>query len=199
MYCFWGEINMNMYKLKVTGGNNVVNRIIYDFKFVMLNCFVNRIPCWHLRKSFYLLCGMSIGKKTRIGINTIIFEPQKVCIGDRTIINDNCYIDARGGLNIGNDVSISAKSCIYTTSHDVDSSFFEYKEYACKVENNVWLGSNSLIIGPSLIKSNTVIGAGSVFKGVSEKNGIYIGNPAKLKKIRKIKQNYEVDFKAYFR
>lgn len=176
-----------------------ISRVVYDLKFISLNCVINKIPCWFVRKIAYLLYGVHIGKESRIGINTIIHEPDKLYIGNRTFINDNCYLDARGGLYIGNDVSISANSCIYTTSHDVNSSIFEYQEYACKIENNVWLGANSIIISPTILRRNTVLGASCVYKGISVKNGVYVGNPGKLLGKRKIKSSYKINFNPYFR
>lgn len=174
-------------------------RIVYDFKHIFLNCFVNKIPCWNLRKCIYILYGTKIGKLSRIGINTIIHNPDKLQIGERTIINDNCYLDARGGIIIGKDVSISSKTCIFTTTHDVNSSIFQYKEYECKIDDNVWIGANSTLIAPVILKQKTIIGAASVYKGVSEENGIYIGNPAKIIAKRNLDISYKIDFKPYFR
>ena len=46
--------------------------------------------------------------------------------------------------------------------------------------DNVYVASNSTVIGKIRIGSNVVIGAGSVVTGDLPGNGVYVGNPAKL-------------------
>lgn len=54
-----------------------------DMTFIILNCLVNRIPCWRIRKKFYEGFGMKIGKGARIGLYTIIIAPQKIELGGK--------------------------------------------------------------------------------------------------------------------
>lgn len=81
-----------------------------DIQYIILNHFVCRIPSWHLRKIFYKRFGMKIKKDARIGIGTIIISPEKISIGLRSVVNNNCVIDGSGGVIIEDDVSISAFS-----------------------------------------------------------------------------------------
>lgn len=46
--------------------------------------------------------------------------------------------------------------------------------------DNVYVASNSTVIGEISVGSNVIIGAGSVVTGDMESNGVYVGNPAKL-------------------
>ena len=174
-------------------------RAYRDLIFVFLNFFVNYIPIWHFRKFIYQLLGMKIGKGARIALGTIVEKPQYIIIGERTIINEKCHIDGRGGLKIGNDVSISIYSKIITASHYKDSCDFEYYNGKVIIKDNVWLGCNAIILDSSIIEGNTIIGAGSVFKGNSNKNDIYIGNPATLVSKRNLKEKYKIQNKTYFR
>ena len=84
-----------------------MSRIIKDFQYIFLNNFVNNIPSWKIRKIFYQFFGMDIKKGSRIAIKTIVINPKGITLGDRSIINECCFIDGRGGLVIGTDVSIS--------------------------------------------------------------------------------------------
>ncbi|MDF2943095.1 MAG: putative acetyltransferase [Herbinix sp.] len=176
-----------------------IKRILEDGRYIILNCITNKIPCWTLRKCIYEMYGMKIGRNARIGMNTVIINPKGISIGKRTIINEFCHLDGRGGLKIGNNVSVSINSMILTTTHLIDSPIFEYIEGAVVIEDNVWLGSNSLVLNNSFIKKKCIIGAGAVFKGISEPDSVYIGNPVKLLKKRNLKTSYQIDYKPYFR
>lgn len=185
-----------IFKLRVDMDNMLLRS---DFKYIFLNGFVRHIPCWTIRKCFYKLFGMSISDDSRIGIGTIIVAPKKIALGARSIINSYCFIDGSGGLIIEQDVSISSCSKILSATHDTSSDFFEYITHPIIIRRNAWIGSGAIILDNSELKEFTVIGAGGVFKGVSEEKGIYVGNPAKKIKTRLLDKNYPIDFHPYFR
>lgn len=170
-----------------------------DFQYVILNCFTNRIPCWMIRKLFYKLFGMKIEKKARIGLHTVVIAAQNIIIGQRSVINEYCYLDGSGKIIIGDNVSISSYAKIITSTHYVDSPFFEYCTNKICIENNVWVGACSIILDGSILKCKSVISSGCVFKNIAEENTVYFGNPAKLLKSRNLKNNYDIDYKPYFR
>lgn len=174
-------------------------RIKKDLKYVILNCIINNIPAWFIRRFCYTLLGMKIGHGSRIGIKTIIDEPKRIEIGNNTIINEYCFIDGRGGLKIGNNVSISVYSKILSASHKINSSTFEYFEGNVIIEDRVWIGMNAIVLENSKLLENSVIGAGCVFKGTTLRNSIYIGNPAKLIKKRDLEGDYVINYNPYFR
>ena len=165
---------------------------------IILNRWVRNIPFWTIRKLFYRIFGMKIGKKARIGIGTYVIRPRRIVIGERSVINQNCYLDARGGLFIGQDVSISVGTKFISATHDPDNEDFAYKEGAIEVKDNVWTGADAIILNDTVLEKGTVIGAGCVFKGQSVEDGIYVGNPAKLLRNRRA-SDYRLNYKTYFR
>ena len=175
-----------------------LRRLKFDLKYMFLNSFVNHIPAWTIRKMFYKLFGIKLGKKSRIGINTIIMEPKNIKIGDRTIINENCHLDGRGGLEIENDASISFGTVIITGTHD-SSNGFEFKSDKVIIKDHVWIGTHAIILNGSIIEKYCIIGAGCVFKGNTEEKGIYVGNPSKLIKYRENVNDYKINYKPFFR
>lgn len=166
---------------------------MYNLAWFFLNVIITNIPFWPLRKLIFCLFGMKIGKSSRIGMKTIIQSPWNLKIGSNSIINEFCFIDARGGINIGNNVSISYGSKIVTASHKLDDDNFEYFEESVAINNNCWLGLNAIILNGSIIRTGSVIGSGSVFKGKTEEYMIYIGNPAKPLKKRKLSEDFKLD------
>ena len=52
-----------------------IKKLIYDLLLVFLNYFVARIPCWHIRKLFYFIFGLKIGKGSRINQRVFLYNP----------------------------------------------------------------------------------------------------------------------------
>ncbi|MCJ1968891.1 acyltransferase [Lactococcus carnosus] len=179
--------------------NNFKGRIKGDLVYFALNSVVCYIPFWFIRRFFYQIFGLKLLKGSRISVKTVVVSPKKIILGKRVIINENCILDGRGGLIIGNDVSISMGSKIITASHKSSSSSFEYKSSETVIENNVWLGVDAIILDNSYLREGVIISAGSVFKGESERLGIYSGNLAKKVAIRKLKKNYEIEYHPFLR
>lgn len=175
------------------------SRLKSDFSYVFLNNFICYVPIWHVRKFFYKIFGLKIDSDSRICMKTVIVNPRSIIIGKRTIINENCFIDGRGGLTIGNDVSISVYSKIVTASHKSYSSSFEYKTSKTVIEDNVWLGLGAIVLDNTYLSEGVIVSAGSVIKGKTEKYGIYTGNFASLTGKRNLKEKYELNYKPYFR
>ena len=176
----------------------ILKKIIYDFILVFLNYFVAYIPCWPLRKLFYLVFGMKIGRNTRINQRVFIYNPWNIRIASNTIINSFVILDGRGGLEIGSNTSISMRSVVYTASHRTNSELFEYYEKPTVIGDGCWIGVGAVVLPGSILADNTVIGATSVFRGSSEPNGIYVGNPAIFFKHRELKKAISLDFLEFF-
>lgn len=163
--------------------------LLCDADYIFLNYFVASIPCWHIRKLFYILHGMKIGKGTRINMKTIIYAPWKIRIGTNSIINEHTLLDGRGQLLIGNDVSVSMFSILYTASHYSWSPEFKYYTKKTILHDGVWIGARAIVMPGSEIMNHSIIAANSVYSGgISEMKKVYRGNPAKVYTDRKIEE-----------
>ncbi len=172
-------------------------RLKFDWEYIYLNRIVNRIPCWSIRRTLYRKRGMQIGTNARIGIGTVVVMPSKIKIGARTTINENCFLDGRGGLSIGRNTSISVFTKIISASHkEEDFEFFSKKTV---IGNRVWIGTGAIVLDGSKLADYTVLGAGAVFKGSSESGDVLIGNPARRIRKRKGTKKYQLQYNAYFR
>lgn len=97
----------------------LIKRFVDAVLYIFYNYIVAYIPSWTLRKCFYILGGMKIGKGSRIYMKCKVRSPWNIRIGNNTIINEECYLDGRGSLIIGNNVSISYYTVIITASHEL--------------------------------------------------------------------------------
>lgn len=123
-------------------------------------------------------------------------------------IGDNCFYQPTTLPNepklikLNNNVKIATNVFFYT--HDVINSVFSvidkvpYDTHSSCIEiyDNVFIGANSVLIGPLKIGPNAIVAAGSVVTKNVEEGTIVGGNPAKvigkfedLKKKRKIDKN----------
>lgn len=172
----------------------------YELQYLFCNYFIANIPFWFIRRLLYILMGMKIGKNSRILMKTMVINPRGIIIGNRTIINEKCYLDGRGTISIGDDVSVSHYTRIITGSHDICSSDFRYITKAVIIENNVFIGSGGIILGGGYLKRGCVIAAGSVCKsGQYSEYGLYSGVPAAFVLKRDIEDDYQLgDWKPWF-
>lgn len=176
-----------------------VKNIKSDFTNVFLNNFICHVPCWKIRKVFYKLFGMKIGKDSRILMGTRVLAPKKISIGERTYINEYCILDGRGKLTIGDDVNISMYTMILTAAHSKSSNKFAYRSSPVVIEDHVWTGSRAIVLDKSVLRKASVLAAGSVFKGTTEPDTVYSGVPAKKIGPRNLKGEYHNVWKPYFR
>ena len=174
-----------------------LDSIIYFF----LNYFVCNIPIWTIRKALYKMLGLKIGKGSRILMKVIVVHPWKITIGDNTYINEHCFLDGRGGLIIGSNVTIAIYSKLITGYHNIDDESFTYLEKKIIIKDNCAVFADSIVLGGAFLNRGTVLSVGSVAKaGTYVKNGVYAGNPIKLIRKRKAEEfSVPQKWKIYFR
>lgn len=154
---------------------------IYSFfAYYVMNVIVAYIPIWWFRKFYYKLFGMKIGRGTMLNMTQYIFSPNKITIGDYTNINRGCFIDGRGGCNIGNSVSISHKVSIVTGSHDANSINFSGIYLPIVIKDYAWIGINAIILQGVVIGEGAVVAAGAVVTKDVPAYTIVGGIPAKV-------------------
>lgn len=88
-------------------------------------------------------------------------------IGDNTVINEDCVLDGRGVLDIGNNVSISMRTMIFAGAHAVNSDCFGYIKRKVVIKDNVWTGVGSIILPGVVLLDKVILAAGSVAKSGS--------------------------------
>jgi maltose O-acetyltransferase len=155
--------------------------------YYLLNNVILRIPFWYVRRNFLIKMGYKIDKSCSILVGCLVFGVgSRLEIGKHTTINSSCILDARSSLKIGNKCSISRGVVFISRSHDYNSKDFDLENYPITVGDNVWIGTNAIILPKVNIGDNCVIGAGAVVTSNCDKNGVYVGNPARLIKYRKI-------------
>jgi acetyltransferase-like isoleucine patch superfamily enzyme len=121
----------------------------------------------------------------------------EIIIGNTVHIVQNCMLFGYGGLQIGNNCTISASSKIYSQSNlpknpENKSEIVSIMPYSSAhfilspvfLGDNVWLGLNSIIMPGSSILSNSFVVSNSLVMDEHAKNSHIQGQPAKTVKKR---------------
>lgn len=133
-----------------------------DFKLFILHLVSLHIPLHYIRKAFFKIAGVKIGKGSVIHMGCKFFEPKGVSIGDDTIIGNNAFLDGRALLLIGNHVDIASEVMIYNSEHDIESSEFKAIEAEVSIGDYVFIGPRAIILPGVRIGKGAVVAAGAV-------------------------------------
>ena len=106
--------------------------------------------------------------------------------------NPGIYINAAGGLKLGNNVNIGQNTIITTTNHYKYDHRKLSTTTGVEIGDNVWIGANCSIVAGSVIGSNVTIGAGCYIKGEIPSDVTVIQSAATIEIIPK-KRGYEWD------
>lgn len=155
-------------------------------KYLILN-FVRQIFVF-IRTSYYAYILNIKFSKIRVYGNVTIVSPEKLIVGEGFRINENVYINAEGGVHLGQNVTLSSGAKIISAGIDLELLNADREKlnyHRCDkviIGNNVWLGANSIILpGCNLLGNNVVVAAGSVVtKEVVESNVVVGGIPARI-------------------
>lgn len=112
-----------------------------------------------------------------------------------TLINYNCTILDTSPVHIGANAFIAPGVCLACSGHAIDPKQ-RTKDAICTskpitLEDDVWIGANTVVCGGVTIGRGSVIGAGSVVTKDIPENVIAVGNPCRV--IRKITEKDKIN------
>ena len=121
-----------------------------------------------LRRYFFMqkIIGFNRGVPWPVDFRSKVIGHQFIKKGIMCDPGDNIgvYINAFGGLSLGNNVNIGQNTTITTTNHDV----YDHRKIGSKtgieIGDNVWIGANCSIVAGVRIGNNVTIGAGCTIR-----------------------------------
>lgn len=151
----------------------------------------------------------SVGQNVQISRNAVFYNPQNICVGNHTRIDDQVVISAGSQVTIGryvhlslgvsilgkgeivieDFVSVSVKTSIFSSNDDysgaymtnptVPSHLTNVDSGLVQIRKHVVIGAHSVVLPHSDLGTESAYGALSLMKGKYESNSIYAGSPAK--------------------
>jgi len=135
------------------------------------NYVISRVPSYSIRHAWYRnVLGVELGRGAGVHLGCYIWyygpsslrRERLLVIGDRSRINRDCCLDARGGLRIGNDVSISPRVTILTAEHPPDDEEFRVQTKPVTIEDHVFIGMHAIILPGVTLRAGAMVAAGAV-------------------------------------
>jgi virginiamycin A acetyltransferase len=110
-----------------------------------------------------------------------------VVIGENCYINSGTVIYSGHGVTFGKGVLIASNCTLAAANHEYRFSNktilgggFTPSKGGIVIEDDVWIGANSVLLDGTIIRKGVVVGAGSLVRGELKEYGIYVGTPSRL-------------------
>jgi acetyltransferase-like isoleucine patch superfamily enzyme len=141
--------------------------------------------------------GIFFGNNFSLGSNSIIectgvirYIGEELIVGNNVGIAQNCFIQVRGKVKIGNNVIFGPSVSIFSENHNFDDpdlliSMQGETRKGVNIEDGVWIGTRSVILDGVTIGRNSIIAAGSIVNKDIPAYSVVGGVPAKFLKDRK--------------
>jgi virginiamycin A acetyltransferase len=114
-----------------------------------------------------------------------------VIIGEGSYVNSGTVIYTGNGVRIGRGVLIAANCTFAPTNHEfsradipIAKQGFQKDRGGIIVEDDVWIGANTVVLDGAVIRKGAVVGAGSIVRGELASNTVYAGNPLREIRVR---------------
>jgi len=145
------------------------------------------LGAWLARRKF-----RSFGLNSQLRPHSYAVRTDCIDIGERVVIRPNTILMASelASIRIGDDVLIGSGVHIYASNHRFDQRDLPISAQGHTasddliIENDVWIGANSILLPGVRIGKHSVIAAGSVVTKSVEPYTLNAGSPAR--KIRQI-------------
>jgi acetyltransferase-like isoleucine patch superfamily enzyme len=154
---------------------------------------------FHIESEISKLSSIEVSNKgthTKIGAFSVIDDFVKIKhvggngeinIGNKVYINSGCVLYSGNGITIGDNVLIGPNCSITPVNHAyndknipiIKQGFLESKG-GIIIEDDVWIGSNVVILDGALIRQGAVVGANSLVNSEIKPYSINYGTPCKI-------------------
>lgn len=148
----------------------------------------------HVLGYYYSKIFKSCGKKRpQINRQVVFSQPRNIECGSGVTINPQCYFAGKGGIILGDDVTISAGAKILSSSLNVVDGIIQKRHIhkPVKIGNGTWIGAGAIICPGVTIGENSIIAAGAVVTKDMPSGSLIGGIPAKV--IRPLKADKSVE------
>jgi len=176
-----------------------ISNVILEFEIYILH-LIGHIPSHYVRRLFYRLAGIKIGRGSSIHMYARFYDPRNIEIGDDTIIGEFAVLDGRAKLKIGNHVALASEIMVYNSEHDINDKDFKPINGPVIIEDYVFIGPKVVILPNVTIGKGAVVAAGAVLTKDVPPHTIVAGVPAKIIGERRNKDlNYKLGRARWFR
>ena len=173
--------------------------MLHDFKLYICNFFISYVPFHAIRLFYYkYVMKFEIGKGSSVHLGCKFTAVTEFYMGKNSTINQYCRIDNRGGITIGDNVSVSPCVNLITADHDIHANNLEGRQKGIIIKEFVFIGSDAMVLPGVTMEKGSVLGAKSLLTKSTVDFGIYTGLPAQLRANRRTDLNYQTSYIRWF-
>jgi acetyltransferase-like isoleucine patch superfamily enzyme len=166
---------------------------------------LQHIPSHKLRLAWYRrVLGWDIGEGAVILMNQqlqmagVLTGRSTVSIGPGSIVNARCHLQTTGGLEIGENVSISTGVWLITGTHDMSDPQFARLFRPIVIGDRAWIGARATVLAGVTIGEGAVVMAGAVVTRDVEPWTVVGGVPARVVGRREQGLDYTLRYRPLF-
>jgi len=122
------------------------------------------------------------GKGAELRLGAYIVHPKNIFVGENVVIRPGCqlYADECCSISIYDNVLLGPGVSIFVNNHGLNPEEREdYSRASVVIEEDVWIGANSIILSGVKIGYGATIGGGSVVTKNVPPLEVWCGNPAR--------------------
>lgn len=150
---------------------------LYFIVLALINRLHGLLP-FALRPLLYKLCRFEIARSATLQGGIRFFHVGRLCVGEGSLINRGAYLDNRGGITIGRQVSIAHDVRIYTMGHDPHDATFATKTAPVQIDDHAVVFAGAMIMPGVHLGEGAVVMAGAVVTKSVPPFRMVGGNPA---------------------
>jgi len=152
---------------------------IYTEALCFLLRLVGLVPSHLFRRFCYHLAGIRMGKGSTIHMGARFFNPKGIRLGEGVIIGNDCFLDGRAPLKIGNHADLASEILIYNAKHDINDPHFCPHLQAVEIGEYVFIGPRAIIMPGVKVGRAAIVAAAAVVTKDVPPFTIVAGVPAK--------------------
>jgi acetyltransferase-like isoleucine patch superfamily enzyme len=170
---------------------------LYFIALVLVNTLNRWLP-FVLRPLLYKACGFKVHRSATLQGGIRFFHVGRLSVGEGTLVNRGVYLDNRGGIAIGRQVSIAHDVRIYTMGHDPHDPGFATKAAAVQIDDHAVVFAAAMIMPGVHVGEGAVVMAGAVVTKDVPAGRMVGGNPAQDIGERGCKPAYRLNRRFWF-
>jgi acetyltransferase-like isoleucine patch superfamily enzyme len=143
----------------------------------------NALLAHRLRRTLAPLIFRSVGENFKCWQFVEWSFGYNLSLGNNVVVHRHVLLDDRGGIDIGNDVSISDYVNVYSHTHDI-YDIQRVETPRTRIGNGVRITYHATVLAGVKVGDNAMIGTSAVVTRDVEPNHIVVGIPAKTVKVK---------------
>ncbi len=138
-----------------------------------------------IRRSLWRARLKKLGRYSDLSSGVVVKFPERLSIGERSCVGAGSFLDAAGGLEIGDHVMISHCVSINSITHPTEPPFNRTIVNPTSIASGAWIGAHSVILDGIHIGEGAIVAAGAVVTKNVPPWTIVAGVPARaIKQVR---------------